>query len=278
MTRPAAVGLWVLAGLSIALASNDPLPRLVVLVGAWVLLVRSRLSGRRLAPLAIGVGALGTLSMLTNALLSHTGATVIVSLPVWLPLLGGPVTIEALAEGAAIGVGLAAAVSVAAGLTLVIDPGDLVDALPWFLARLGAALGSALNLVPAVAGTFISVREAQRMRGWRPRGLRNMVDLAVPVLVGAIERSVQLAESMEARAFGSGPRTHAGTPVRTWRHAILGIGSLIVLGALVAVRVSGLSGAGWYPYPTLSMPAWGIAALGPPLALAVLSVVAGQQE
>ncbi|PZS21021.1 MAG: hypothetical protein DLM54_05090 [Acidimicrobiales bacterium] len=278
MTRPAAVGLWVLAGLSIALASSDPLPRVVVLVGAWLLLVRSRLSGRRLAPLAIGVGALGGLSMLTNGLLSHTGATVLVSLPAWLPLVGGPVTLEGLVEGAAIGVGLAAAVSVAASLTLVIDSGDLVDALPWFLARLGAALGSALNLVPAVAGSFTSVREAQRMRGWRPRGLRSMVDLVVPVMVGAIERSVQLAESMEARAFGSGPRTRAGTSLRTWRGTILGIGSLAVLGVFAAVRVSGLGGAGWYPYPTLSTPSWGIATLGPPFALAVLSVVAGHQR
>ncbi|MGH9055099.1 MAG: hypothetical protein ACRDYY_04430, partial [Acidimicrobiales bacterium] len=151
MSRAGAISLWVAAGLVMALAANDPVVRAIVLVAAWGVLARSRLPGRRLRPLALGVCLLALLTMVANALLSHTGTTVLAVLPGWLPLIGGTVTVEAFAYGAAIALGLAAAVSVTSVLSLVVDPADLVDALPRFLARTGAAVGSALNLVPAVA-------------------------------------------------------------------------------------------------------------------------------
>lgn len=269
MSRVAALGAWVLAGLVVDLGSNDPLARAVVLAGAWVLLVRRRVAGRHLKPLAVGLVVLTVLAVLTNGLLSHTGATVLVVLPGWLPLVGGPVTLESFAYGGDVALGLVAAVSVAALLSLLIEATDLVDALPWFLARTGAAVGSALNLVPAVATSFGAVREAQRLRGWRPQGGRALVDLVVPVLLDSIERSVQLAESMEARAFGSGARTrlptHPGAPGNT----VVVVGALVVVACFAAGQLAGLEST-WYPYPTVSTPSVTPAVLGPPALLAVL--------
>ncbi|MGH9073758.1 MAG: energy-coupling factor transporter transmembrane component T, partial [Acidimicrobiales bacterium] len=272
VTRPAALGLWVLAGLVVALASNDPVPRAVLLAAAWALLARRRMPGRRLRPLAIGVVVLSVVTAVINGLLSHTGSTVLVVVPAWLPLVGGDVTVEAFAYGAAIAVGLAAAVSVAATLSLVIEPADLVDALPWFLARTGAAVGAALNFVPAVASSLTSVRDAQRLRGWQPRGAAALVDLAVPVLLGAIERSVQLAEAMEARAFGSGGRTRASGRERSARNAVVAGGSALVMAGFVVASLLGARGA-WYPYPTLSVPSLAPALLAPAVLLGVLAMV-----
>lgn len=272
MTRLAATACWVLAALAIALASDDPLTRALVLAGAWALLARRHVRGRRLRPLAVGIGMLGAATMAVNGLLSHTGTGVLVSLPGWLPLVGGQVTVEGFAYGADVALGLVAAVSAAAVLSLVVEPSDLVDGLPSVLARTGAAVGSALNLVPAVASSFVAVRDAQRLRGWRPRGPRAMVDLAVPVLLGAIERSVQLAESMEARAFGSGARTRlpaAGSGPANLAGVVL---SALALAAFAGARLAG-AGAGWYPYPSLSVPSWGLAALGPPALLAAAGLL-----
>lgn len=264
--------MWVLSGLTITLASDDPVARALVLAAAWLLIARRHLSERRLRPLVLGVATLGGLTTLVNGLLSHTGASALVTLPSWLPLVGGTVTVEALAYGASIALSLMAAVSVTAALSLVIEATDLVDALPWFLARSGAAVGSALNLVPAMAAAVTSVRDAQRLRGWRPRGPRAVVDLAVPVLLGAIERSTQLAESMEARAFGSGTRTRCWRAPTSAANLAVGAGSLAVLGAFVAARALGLDRP-WYPYPTLVTPSLAPAVLLPPLALAGLGLV-----
>lgn len=262
MTRPAAVGAWVLAGLAIALSTSDPLSHAVVLAGAWALLARRRTAERRLRPLAVGLAVLAGVTVVINGLLAHTGATVIADVPGWLPLVGGTLTTEGFAEGASIGLTLVSAVSVAAVLSVVLEPADLVDALPGPLSHTGAAVGSALNLVPATAASFVAVRDAQRLRGWRPRGARALVDLAVPVVLGAIDRSVQLAESMEARAFGSGPRTVAVGGQRRARNSAVAAVAAAALVVLVLARLHGVSGA-WYPYPTPSVPDAAPLALAP---------------
>lgn len=277
MTRPAAVGAWALAGLGISLAGTDPVAQAVVLVAAWVLIARRRVDDRRLRPLGIGLAVLGIVTVTANGLLDHTGATVLVTVPGWVPLIGGVVTAEAFAAGGAIALGLLAAVSVAATLSLVLEPADLVDALPPPLHRTGAALGAALNLVPATAASVVAVRDAQRLRGWQASGPRAVVDLAVPVLLGAIERSVQLAESMEARAFGSGRRTRAMAGRHDVRCAVIAAGALAVLAAVVAVRLTGAAGS-WYAYPTPSIPPLTAGALGPAVVLAGLALLLPEEH
>lgn len=272
MTRPAALCLWVLAGLAVTMAGTDPVTQTLVLGVAWVLLVRRRTPDRRLRPLAIGLAALTVVTVAVNGFLDHTGATVVVTAPSWLPLAGGPITAEGFAEGAVIGVGLVAAVSVAAALSVVLDPADLVDALPRHLERTGAALGAALNLVPATAASVVAVRDAQRLRGWRPRGPRAVVDLAVPVLLGAIERSTQLAESMEARAFGSGTRTRLSGDGRSGRATTVAAVSMLALAVLVAGHLAGAAGS-WEAYPTPTVPSFGPVALAPAVLLGLAALL-----
>jgi energy-coupling factor transport system permease protein len=272
VTRPAAVGAWVLAGLVVTLSSSDPVAHAVVLAGAWLLLARRRTRERRLRPLALGLAVLFAATVAINGLLAHTGASVIATVPSWVPLVGGTLTAEGFAEGASIGLTLLAAVSVAAALSLVLEPADLVDALPGPLHHSGAAIGAALNLVPATATSFVAVRDAQRLRGWRPKGPRALVDLAVPVVLGAIDRSVQLAESMEARAFGSGPRTAVTGGRRSARSAATVGVSLLAVAVLVAARWHGVTGA-WYPYPTPSAPDVSLLALAPAVVVAVSAML-----
>lgn len=268
VTRPAAVGVWVLAALAVALVDTDPAARLVVIAGAWALLVRRRVPGRRLRPLALGLASLAVLTVALNGGLSHAGTTVLVVLPSWVPLFGGPVTAEGFADGASIALGLVAAISVTAALSLVLEPTDLVDVLPRPLHHAGAALGAALNLVPATAASFVAVREAQRLRGWRPRGARALVDLAVPVLLGAIDRSVQLAESMEARAFGTGTRTRMPAAGRSVRLAAVAAAAVAALGIAVVAYAAGDPGA-WYAYPVPTVPSASPLALAPAIVAAL---------
>ncbi|MGH8989391.1 MAG: energy-coupling factor transporter transmembrane component T family protein [Acidimicrobiales bacterium] len=268
MTRTAAVAVWVLGALTVALLCTDPVPQAIVLGGAWTLLARRRVTGRRLRPLGIGLALLGLVTVALNGMLSHTGDSVLGVLPSWMPLVGGQVTAEGFASGASIALGLVTAVSVTAVLSVVVEPTDLVDALPRPFQHAGAALGAALNLVPATAASFVAVREAQRLRGWRPRGARAMVDLAVPVLLGAIDRSTQLAESMEARAFGAGRRTTMTADDRSARLIALTVASVLALAMAVGLHAGG-SGDGWYPYPVPTVPSVAPLVLAPALLVAL---------
>ncbi|MBI4728499.1 MAG: hypothetical protein HY775_03240 [Acidobacteria bacterium] len=74
--------------------------------------------------------------------------------------------------------------------------------MPRFLAEAGLVVTIGLAFAPSILRSAAEVRDAQRLRGHRARGIRGAVPLVVPVLAGALERAVTLAESMESRGYG----------------------------------------------------------------------------
>src|SRR5205807_6062624 len=129
--------------------------------------------GRGWRPLLIAMATAGGGAVGLNLLLSHTGATALVTLPAQVPLLGGPVTLESGFFGADTGLGIAACVLAVAPLAWQLEPVELLDAVPRHLESIGAALATTLALAPGLARSYRAVVEAQTMRGWKPRGLRS---------------------------------------------------------------------------------------------------------
>ena len=244
---------WSAAALVVLLASGNPAYRGLVLLTALAVVVSSAGAGRS-RRLLVGAGLLGLVAVAVNPVLSHIGSTVLFALPDAVPVLGGPYTVEALGYGLVSGATLSAAVLVLAPVSLLLEPHEVVDALPRSLARTGATVAAGLNLVPGVAASFVAVTEAQRMRGWRPRGPRSWSEIVVPVVLTAIEDSIQLAESMEARAFGSGPRTHWQRPRMRPGDWLVVAASAAAAGLFVLSRSAGWA-ADWFPYPALTWPA-----------------------
>jgi energy-coupling factor transport system permease protein len=253
--NPRALAVWVAAVLLLSLGSEDPVYRALTLAAAVAVLVARHRPETRLKPAVVAVGIAASLTILFNFLLSHTGQNVVVSLPGWLPALGGPLTLEGAVYGLDIALGLAACIVAGISLSMVVDPYQLVDSLPGLLSRSGAALGAAMTLVPRLGHSFVAVREAQQMRGWRPRGLRSWTAVLVPSVLTTIEGSVLLAEAMEARAFGSGSRTALATS--TWRLSDLVVAATSGAAALAFVVALFLGHVpSWQPYPVLGPPAF----------------------
>ncbi len=250
---PRAWLVWSLAAVTVALCTDNPVYRGLVALVALNVLLTWLPPGRRLRPLAVAVTLAAALAALINLLAGHTGADVLARLPDALPLLGGPLTLESLAFGGAIGLGLVAALLSVAPLSLILEPHDVVDAMPAALERTGIAVATSLNLVSGFGRTFTEVRDAQRMRGWKPGGLRSWNEILVPVVLTAIEDSVLLAESMEARAFGAGRRTSYATASFGTREVVVVVAALAAAALFVGLRVAGVP-MDWYPYPTLSLP------------------------
>jgi energy-coupling factor transport system permease protein len=208
------------------------------------------------------------IATLINVIAAHTGADVIARIPSSWPLVGGELTVESLAFGGALGLGLVAALLSVAPLSLVLEPHDVVDAMPAPLERTGIAVATSLNLVGGFGRTFSAVSDAQRMRGWRPRGIRSWNEVLVPVVLTAIEDSVLLAEAMEARGFGAGRRmSYAASRWTRWDVAVVAaaLGSVAIF---VGLRLAGAA-VDWYPYPTLYLPPINPALVAGCLALAL---------
>jgi energy-coupling factor transport system permease protein len=266
--NPRALAAWSLSGITIALATGNPVYRLLVLLCAINVLTALRRPEVSLRGLLMALTVAAVVAIAITTLASHTGAHPFLVLPAGIPVIGGPLTVEAALFGAATGLGIAAAVLAAAPLSLVLEPHALVDALPAALARTGAAVGTALNLIPGIARSAVEIRDAQRMRGWRSRRIREWPDLAVPVVLTALEGSITLAEAMEARGYGSGARTHYSDQV--WRRGDMVVAVVAPLAAalFVALRVGGWIGD-WYPFPDLTWPAVELAGVACCLVLAI---------
>jgi energy-coupling factor transport system permease protein len=247
-----AVAAWSATSIFIVLSTTNPAYKAMVLAAALIALAAG-VGLHRLRGLLIGVVLIAAFAVALNFVSAHLGTTVLFAVPDHVPALGGPYTLEALAFGATGGLTVAAAILAAAPFSLLLASHEVMDALPASLSRTGAAIAASLNLVPAVAASFVQVTEAQRLRGWRPRGPRSWTEIVVPVVLTSVEGSIQLAESMEARGFGSGPRT-AVTPARLQRSDWLLIGASGMALAVFAVSQAAGWAAPWYAYPTLTLP------------------------
>lgn len=248
-----AVAAWSATCLFIVLSTTNPAYKACVLAAALTALAASA-AWRRIRGWLTAVILIAAFATLLNFISAHLGATVLFELPPQIPAVGGPYTLEAMAFGFTGGITIAAAILSAAPFSLLLASHEVVDALPAALSRTGTAIAASLNLVPAVASSFVQVTEAQRLRGWRPRGPRSWSEIVVPVVLTSIEGSIQLAESMEARGFGSGPRT-AAKPTRMQRSDwLLVAASALALAIFATSRVTGWA-ADWLPYPTLTAPA-----------------------
>jgi energy-coupling factor transport system permease protein len=246
------VAAWAATSIFIVLSTTNPAYKAAVLVAALAALAAGA-GFRRTQGVLTGVGLIAAFAVILNFASAHLGTTVLFALPDQIPALGGPYTLEALAFGATGGLTVGAAILAAAPFSLLLASHEVMDALPRALSRTGAALAASLNLVPSVAASFIQVTEAQRLRGWRPRGPRSWSEIVVPVVLTSVEGSIQLAESMEARGFGSGPRTSIKPGAMQRNDWFLVAASGAALALFLVSQAMGWA-AGWYAYPTLTAP------------------------
>ncbi len=127
-----------------------------------------------------------------------------------------------------------AAVSLAfSAYALWLDHDRLVQAAG-FARRSVLAVALATRLMPALERDAAGLVEALRGRGVEPEGLRGRARLVSPLLAGSLERSLNLAEAMEARGFGRSGATRLPQPEWGVREPLALVGAVlaVVVGAL----------------------------------------------
>jgi len=197
------IALVWLIGLATTTAWAPPIVLAAVAVGAALAIGRVPAGdlARALAPLwiaALGLAVFNTLFGVSNA--DPANAT-LVTLGPW------RITAEALDAGVGLGLRVVAIGAVGAVFALTTDSTRLVDALVQqarVSERFAYGALAAYGAIPRFATDLANLRAARRLRGlrgsWHPR-------ILVGLLVLAIRHGDRMALAMDARAFGSGPRT-----------------------------------------------------------------------
>jgi energy-coupling factor transport system permease protein len=224
--------VWLVAAAVPAFTLRNPLYLALVLGAAGLVyfsLGRTSAIGRSWGSFArIGL-LLFAIAIPFNALSIHTGEIVLLRLPEGWPIIGGPITLEAIIAGAVSGLALFTILMVFATFNAVVDHYQLLRATPAFLFQAGVVISIAITFVPQMVLSAKEIREAQRIRGHRFRGIRDLLPLIMPLLASGLERAIQLAETMEARGFGS-----AVEPLPQGRALLVQLGGLLSLLALLA--------------------------------------------
>ncbi|MEU0383003.1 energy-coupling factor transporter transmembrane component T [Streptomyces chartreusis] len=214
LLHPGAWWLWALAlGTAATRTTNPLLLALLITVSAYVVATRrpdtprSRSYGAfvklALAVLLIRLlfaTILGSPIPGTHTLLTLPEA----DLPAWAQgiRLGGEVTAEALTFALYDGLKLATLLICVGAANALASPSRLLKSLPGALYEMGVAVVVALTFAPNLIADVQRLRAARRLRGRPDKGLRGLLQVGLPVLEGALERSVSLAAAMDARGYG----------------------------------------------------------------------------
>ncbi|WP_107489258.1 energy-coupling factor transporter transmembrane component T [Streptomyces cinnamoneus] len=143
-----------------------------------------------------------------------------VPLPAWARgvRIGGRVTAEALVFALYDGMKLAALLVCVGAANALANPARLLKSLPGALYEAGVAVVVAMTFAPNLVADVQRLRGARRLRGRSGRGLKALAQVGLPVLEGALERSVALAAAMNARGYGRTARVPR--PVRLTTNAL----------------------------------------------------------
>jgi energy-coupling factor transport system permease protein len=239
---------WLAAAAVPAFTTNNPLYLVLIVGAAWI--VYAALG--RSSPIGTSWGAfvkigivLFALTIPFQALSTHLGQIVLFELPASWPIVGGPITLESVIAGAVSGLALFTILVVFAAFNAVVDHYELLRATPAFLFHAGVIISIAVTFVPQMVLGAKEIRQAQRIRGHRFRGIRDLLPLILPLLANGLERAIQLAETMEARGFGSVVGQTSGRRALLAQAATLAALLALLTGLLIVAFLPGGSAWGW---------------------------------
>ncbi len=180
-------------------------PLVIAAAGAGAA-IAGLLSGARravLAALRLG-GLLAILITVVNGLVTDRGETVLARLGEF-PVLGEVnVTLEALAAGAVIGLRAMAAIVAASVYSACVDPDKVLRLLRPLAGRSALTATLISRLVPLAAADHGRLREAAALRGPAAAPVGRGA-LARRLLAGSLDRSVDVAATLELRGYSLEP-------------------------------------------------------------------------
>lgn len=246
--HPLAWWSWA-AGVAVAASTTTNPLLLIGLMLSAAVVVEMR---KPVAPWARSFGFFVKLALLVVAirvlaqiLIGAPGGTITVipmpgaTLPEWLAgvRLGGDIMLEPLLGAFYDGLRLAAILVAVGAASSLASPARLLKSVPAAVYEIGVSVVVAATFLPQLVNDVARVRANRRLRGRRDTGVRGVGAAAMPVLHGAMDRSITLAAAMDSRGYG-----RAGHRSSTERTISAGI---VLAGLLFAtVGAYGLLGTG----------------------------------
>jgi energy-coupling factor transport system permease protein len=280
--NPAVWAIWFTAVLISVSLTKNPLYLIIILLAVGVIIAERRgdaPAGPWRAFVSIGFTFV-FISSIYNILISHYGETVFLTLPAWLPIIGGPLTVEAAVFGVTFGLTFMGGMLAFAALNMSVGTGEMLRILPRQMRGASTVISVSLNFIPATVAAAGEITQAQTIRRLDyGAGLTGKIRRAgaafVPLVITGLEKAVVMAESMESRAYGGGDTTKLKRPRRRWTIAdcLVASASITTVTVMLYCLVTGTGYLVFSPYPKILMPGFS-PAVGLSLVLLAAPVVA----
>ena len=213
--------------IGLGLMHDPPRPMALALVAVAAGLVLGRIPPARLiqglTPLVAAAGSIALANLVFAAANTDPAA------PELIRIGALRLTAEAVVVASSIGARVVAIVATGVVFAQTTDPTRLVDALVQQARvpeRFAYGALAAYQAIPRLGQDLGTLRQARRIRGvggdWHPK-------LLIGLLVRAIRHADQLALAMDARAFGTTPRTAFRPLMWRWTDLAVGIGGAVII-------------------------------------------------
>jgi energy-coupling factor transport system permease protein len=247
---------WLCSVFFLALTLDNPL-FLVLLFASTVPSVMVAGVWREWASLMKFALILCLFIIVINVLVNYNGNHVLAEAPFRIPAMGTPrITVEAIFYGIAMAIRLLAIVSAFAVVTFTVHPDDMMLSMIKLKLPYKSVLVTSLStrFVPTLVNDMQRIADVQRSRGLElDRGrlvqrIRKRSSVILPLLSNSLDRTVQIAEAMESRAFGSGSKRTFYKDIQTSRIDLVTLAlGLAPCGLAVFMLCRGYGGYRYYP-------------------------------
>jgi energy-coupling factor transport system permease protein len=256
-TRATVAAMWACTLIAATLLSESPLVLGALLVGVLGAGAGAGV-GRELVRTLRTVLIVAIPIVLVNVLVSHEGFTVFARLGDLGPFGQGDLTVEALVYGTVIALKVGLLMLTTTLASLAIDPDELLGVFRGRSFRSALTASLATRMIGVLSADSQRLAEAQRTRpDGGAGGARARVRLLSAIVGSSLDRSMDVAATLELRGFavggrggGRGRRRPFSRHDRAFAMSAAGVLVLAVVG-----RVAGL--APFDAYPLVSMPVSG---------------------
>ena len=205
---------WVVSILVLSLIFNNPIYLLLLFLSTLPMIIAARVWREWVSLMKFAL-YLCLAIVIINALVSYHGSHLLWQAPFRIPLIGAPViTLEAIFFGVGMSLRLLAIISAFTILTFTIHPDDIMLAMIKMKLPYKSVLVTSLStrFVPTLIDDVERISDVQRSRGLEldkgklAQRIKSRMAIIIPLLSNSLDRTIQVAEAMESRAFGSGEK------------------------------------------------------------------------
>jgi energy-coupling factor transport system permease protein len=204
--------VWALSLTTLVVLLEHPVYLLALFLSTLALVGAARIWTKWASIMRLTVYLCLTIALI-NVLVNSDGAHVLWQAGFKIPVLGYPqVTLEALVFSLGMSIRLLTIISVFTIVTLTIHPDDIIQAM--FKVKIPPksvmVMSLAVRFLPVLvadAGRISAVQQSRGMKSERGnliQWIKNRSAVLIPLFSNSLDRTVQLAEAMESRGFGSG--------------------------------------------------------------------------